>query len=235
MSVGRRSAALAFVALAAAALPAAAQVRVQCESRNYTYQFCSVDGGVEAISLVEQRSRAACVQGNSWGWDRRGVWVDRGCEAVFDARIMPPPPAPPPPTGAMVSCESRNYQQEFCPLPNGVVQVLLATQRSQAPCIEGRTWGWRANAIWVNAGCDADFQVRMAHAAPPPPAPPSAGLLYCESREYAYSFCPTGRLRSAQLVNQHSQAPCVAGQSWGYQNDGIWVDRGCAAEFSVQR
>ena len=24
-----------------------------------------------------------CVQGSSWGWDRNGVWVDRGCRADF--------------------------------------------------------------------------------------------------------------------------------------------------------
>lgn len=233
--IGLALSALAALAALSAAPAAHAQARLLCDSRNYSYQFCPVGGGVDAVTLIEQRSRSACELGVSWGWDRRGVWVDRGCEGVFDVRIAPPPVAAPLPGGVMLSCESRNYQMEFCPLPEGVVHVQLVSQRSQAPCIEGRTWGWRANAIWVSGGCDADFQARTAQVAVPAQPAPAAGLLYCESREYSYAFCPTGRLRVAQLVNQRSQAPCVFGESWGYQDDGIWVDRGCAAEFAVQR
>ena len=228
------SCALAALAALTAAPSAHAQARIVCESRNYSYQFCPMDGGVDAVAMIEQRSRSTCTLGVSWGWDRRGVWVDRGCEGVFDVRTAPPVAAPRP-AGAAVSCSSRDYQMEFCPLPEGVVQVQLVAQHSQAPCIEGRTWGWRANAIWVNGGCDADFQARTAQVASPVQPAPAAGLLYCASRDYSYAFCPTGPLRAAQLVNLRSQAPCVLGESWGYQNDGVWVDRGCAAEFAVQR
>jgi hypothetical protein len=44
--------------------------------------FCRVDtrGGVR---LVRQRSESPCYQGSTWGWDRRGIWVDRGCRADF--------------------------------------------------------------------------------------------------------------------------------------------------------
>jgi hypothetical protein len=239
-----------FVLAALAALGAAgaaqAQARLQCESRDYGYQFCPIGGGVDDAVLVEQRSRSACVQGVSWGWDRRGVWVDRGCEGIFQVRVGPPVAAVLPDRGgAIVTCESRDYRQQLCPLPVAVTRVQLVAQRSQAPCIEGRTWGWRPDGIWVTGGCEADFQVHAAQApaivAPQPAqppivvAPPGQQLLYCESREYGYSVCPTGPLRVARLVNQRSQAPCIYGQSWGYQNDAIWVDRGCAAEFSLQR
>jgi hypothetical protein len=44
--------------------------------------YCSADtrGGV---TLVKQRSDSACRQGYSWGYDRRGIWVDHGCRADF--------------------------------------------------------------------------------------------------------------------------------------------------------
>jgi hypothetical protein len=35
------------------------------------------------------------------------------------------------------------------------------------------------------------------------------------------------------LNRQFSQARCEEGYSWGYTDRGIWVDRGCRAEFSV--
>jgi len=242
MSAARKITAIVFAMSAMLAMPQAAeaQARVQCESRDYSYQFCPLGGGVDGVVLIEQRSRSACVQGVSWGWDRRGVWVDRGCEGVFDVRVSPPIATMQPDRGGvLVNCASRDYQQQLCPLPFGATRVQLVGQRSQAPCIEGRTWGWRPDGIWVTGGCEADFQAYGNQApvvvAPQPAQPPAQGLFFCESRDYQYTVCPTGRLRVAQLVNQRSQAACVYGQSWGYQNDSIWVDRGCAAEFAVQR
>jgi len=35
------------------------------------------------------------------------------------------------------------------------------------------------------------------------------------------------------MVRQMSNSPCVRGQSWGNDNGGIWVDRGCRAQFRV--
>jgi hypothetical protein len=45
--------------------------------------FCGVNtsGGVR---LVRQRSDADCVYNRTWGYDRRGIWVDRGCRADFE-------------------------------------------------------------------------------------------------------------------------------------------------------
>ena len=84
MSHPRLLAVFAFAALAAGAGPAAAQTYVQCESREYQYQFCPIPQGATRVTLVEQRSRSACIEGRSWGWDRRGVWVSNGCDGVFD-------------------------------------------------------------------------------------------------------------------------------------------------------
>jgi hypothetical protein len=44
--------------------------------------YCQADtrGGVQ---LIKQRSDSSCRQGRSWGFDRRGIWVDHGCRADF--------------------------------------------------------------------------------------------------------------------------------------------------------
>jgi hypothetical protein len=228
-------AALAAV-LASLARPAEAQNAIQCESRNYQYQFCPIPQGAARVTLIEQRSRSACIEGRSWGWDRRGVWVTAGCDGVFDVALYAPPAYVPPvgaPGGAVIACASRNYQQEFC-RTGPIAGATLVLQRSQAPCVQGQTWGVDADGIWVTGGCDGDFAVQPAYVAPAPlPAPARPGLLVCESRNYAYAVCPTGRISGAQLVRQLSQASCVQGQSWGYHRDGIWVDRGCEGEFEV--
>ena len=56
---------------------------VRCESGLLgRYKACKVktDGQVE---LVRELSSGLCEQWKSWGFDREGVWVDRGCRAEF--------------------------------------------------------------------------------------------------------------------------------------------------------
>lgn len=55
---------------------------VRCESGGNKYQFCPADtrGGVD---LYKQRSISPCTYGETWGFDRNGIWVDEGCRADF--------------------------------------------------------------------------------------------------------------------------------------------------------
>jgi hypothetical protein len=71
------------VALAAlVAVPPAFARTVRCESRDYRYAFCPVPTYGD-VSLRFEKSRSACHYGRSWGYDHRGIWVDRGCRADF--------------------------------------------------------------------------------------------------------------------------------------------------------
>ncbi|MBL8250567.1 MAG: DUF3011 domain-containing protein [Candidatus Competibacter sp.] len=73
----------AAVALAAglSAAPARADTLV-CESHDGQTNRCSADtrGGVR---LVTQYSKHGCYEGDTWGYDRRGIWVSNGCRAQF--------------------------------------------------------------------------------------------------------------------------------------------------------
>lgn len=75
-----------IAALVATSLPAVASAderTIRCESGRWGGQrYCSADtdGRVE---LVRELSRRRCVQWRTWGYDKRGVWVDNGCRAEF--------------------------------------------------------------------------------------------------------------------------------------------------------
>ena len=59
-------------------------INVHCYSANYVYNMCQVDTGRGSRVFVgRQISKTPCVEGRTWGWNRAGVWVDGGCEAVF--------------------------------------------------------------------------------------------------------------------------------------------------------
>ncbi len=57
-------------------------VLVTCESENNTRHRCSVDTDA-GVRISRQLSRNACIEGRTWGYNRRGIWVDNGCRAEF--------------------------------------------------------------------------------------------------------------------------------------------------------
>jgi hypothetical protein len=56
----------------------------------------------------------------------------------------------------------------------------------------------------------------------------------CSSNDGKRNWCAIGTNRNVQLTRQISGSPCVQGQTWGIDNRGLWVDRGCRAEFRVR-
>lgn len=68
----------------APATPWDREIRFGCESSDQKYRFCTVDVGRKGwVELEKRESKAECVQDRSWGWNRAGVWVDKGCRAKF--------------------------------------------------------------------------------------------------------------------------------------------------------
>ena len=87
-----------LLALLALAPSAHARYTIECESREYRYQYCAAQTQGYA-RLLNQNSSAACVQGRTWGYDRGGVWVNKGCSGTFEVGGREgggPQPYPPP-------------------------------------------------------------------------------------------------------------------------------------------
>lgn len=61
-------------------------------------------------------------------------------------------------------------------------------------------------------------------------------LLRCESQDRGYTRC-RARIGSGgvRLVRQLSDKRCEYERSWGFDRDNIWVDKGCRAEFVIER
>ena len=53
----------------------------------------------------------------------------------------------------------------------------------------------------------------------------------CASDDGRRVYCDADTRRGVRLVRQISGSPCQEGSTWGYDARGIWVDRGCRAEF----
>lgn len=137
-----------------------------CASNDNRFARCQVPW--RDAELVQQASKTRCIRDQTWGFDRGGIWVDRGCRGQF------------------------------------------------APARGGYGYGGGGRPGW---GRPQQLQVR------------------CESHGGNYQICSVELHRddSVRLVNRLSGADCREGKSWGWSRDGIWVDRGCRADFVVER
>ena len=54
---------------------------IECSSRNYQPARCgaTINRGV----TIERVLGGECIEGRTWGWDNRGIWVNNGCRARF--------------------------------------------------------------------------------------------------------------------------------------------------------
>ena len=56
---------------------------ISCSSDDGGRHYCAADTR-RGVRLLKQRSDSSCLQGQSWGFDPRGIWVDHGCRADFE-------------------------------------------------------------------------------------------------------------------------------------------------------
>jgi hypothetical protein len=57
--------------------------KLTCSSDDGSYQYCRANTQNQ-VRLVQQLPGPRCQLNYSWGFDYRGVWVDRGCRAQFE-------------------------------------------------------------------------------------------------------------------------------------------------------
>jgi hypothetical protein len=142
-----------------------------------------------------------------------------------------------------ITCSSEIGKRQLCAADtrNG---VRLIKQRSDSPCIEGRTWGFNQNGIWVDRGCRADFALGRGGGpypgrppmtpSPRPPAQPVIQTITCSSENGKRNWCPNPTNGEVRLIKQRSGSPCRRGDTWGTQPGSVWVDRGCRADFEIR-
>jgi hypothetical protein len=136
---------------------AAAQDSLKCESNDGNRQYCGTYR-YEEVRLDQQISESPCVEGQSWGVDRDGLWVDRGCRAIFSIRRgeYREGPGGPGRVPRSVSCASDDGNRRYCDIGD-YRQVRLDRQISGSACVEGDTWGVDRRGLWVDRGCRAIF------------------------------------------------------------------------------
>jgi len=188
-----------------AAPPAAAVQRpIDCGAAVGERNTCAADTA-SGVVLIRQAGEGNCALGRTWGFDATGIWVADGCRGTFafsDERVT-------------VTCSAIAGAREVC-AADTATGVALVT--GSPACVLGRTWGYDRDGIWVSDGCQATFVLT------------SRGALQCES-DVGRQHCAADTSAGVVLARAIATAPCVMGTSWAYDATGVWVDKGCRAEF----
>ena len=193
---------------------------LRCSSEDGHRHFCPADTRY-GVALTNQVSGAACQQGYSWGYDDRHIWVDHGCRADFTLQSP----------GSTLYCASDDGRKNHCAVDTRG-GVSLVKQRSGSACQQGYSWGADDHGIWVDHGCRADFAIQAAAM--------GGGnygdntVVRCSSDDGGLHYCQADTRGDVDLLRQRSHADCTEGYSWGFDQRGIWVDKGCRGDFVVQ-
>jgi hypothetical protein len=136
--------------------------------------------------------------------------------------------------GRTFRCESQDNRMQRCSADTRY-GVSISRRLSDAPCIQGRTWGYDRNGVWVNNGCRAEFTIGGGNGGP---SYPGGGYgqgrtVRCESQENRQRRCNVSVYQGVQLQRKLSDSSCNQGTDWGWDRQGIWVNNGCRADFLV--
>ncbi len=153
--------------------------RIRCESWNYRDARCRVNGNIRSVRLTRVIA-GDCRDGATWRWNRNAIIVRNGCRADFEVLLGASgwqggnqggnqgggwgggiPGGGIPGAGgrplATISCQSWNFRQAVCAIPNA--RAVRLSRVLGGNCREGVTWNWSPGRITVNGGCRAAFDV----------------------------------------------------------------------------
>ena len=205
---------------------------VTCGGREDREYRCPADTR-NGVTLVQETGSARCIRGYSWDYEASEVWVDHQCAAVFALTSRAPIAWQEErvPAGAyLISCAA-GTETEYC-VQAPQVSAELVRKTGDARCVEGKSWDVDERGLWLAKGCEADFLVRQ-RTVTSQNALATRRLIECSSHAGQRNFCAADVRGGAELRAVLSHTPCQAGESWGSNDGGVWVDHGCHGLFEV--
>lgn len=185
---------------------------ILCASDNNRSRTCRIDtrGGVR---LVSQESRAPCIRGRTWNYNAGGIWVGHGCRARFHVGSA---------RAAYVQRSSPAYRY---PASNSRAHYGYGYAQ---PRHDDRFANPVAAVLGALLGTGSRNDYRAVYSGRQPQ------VFRCESDGLRPRFCRLPfHAQRIDLHRQLSRTHCAQGYNWGWRSDGVWVERGCRAEFVV--
>lgn len=142
-----------------------------------------------------------------------------------------------------LECKSENFRRTLCSIGSPIERIRLLEKKSDASCVNGSSYGFSGESIWVDKGCAAVFEVRFNTRSGANRSFRSTASsrnnrrsvrFACKSDNHQLGICyVAGSIVDLSLLKKKSRAACTKNDSFGFQKDALWVKDGCEAEFEV--
>ncbi|MFY2765320.1 DUF3011 domain-containing protein [Arenimonas sp. MALMAid1274] len=191
-----------FIGMATVSAPPAPQASVVCKSLQGRQEVCAT-GMRGQVALVSRfKNSGACIEGRTWGQRPGQVWVSGNCRARFAAMGRPGP-------GDDARYDGRSRDDRYSRDDRDD-----RDDRADRDDRDGRDGGDERDDRWT---AERDYSVTCAGA-------------NANSQRTRCDW--DARYGAPRVAQRLSQAACVEGRSWGYNDrEGLWVSEGCRARF----
>lgn len=210
---------------------------VRCESGSRETVHCKADTRT-GVTLERQLSRAGCWYDETWGYDAKGIWVSNGCRADFALGSKPvvgSTAGSSQPAGSSGLSGGQIAAGAAAALVVGALAAAVLSSRDddddrcRSRDSRGRCRGdyedeYECRNRDKHGRCRDDERDPWSR----------DQRVKCESQGHKERYCRVDTRRGVELYRQLSEARCRYGSSWGYDRKGIWVDKGCRAEFVIR-
>lgn len=207
--------------------------RVTCESKEARRNECAIPTNSRA-RLVRTMSTNPCIENRSWGTTEQVLWVTAGCRGEFEITARPTTgPGYGGSSTRRITCGSPVGNQVECKTSGYATSVRIVRDLS-GRCRQSSNWGYTDSFIWTNGGCRAEFEVgyRGGHG-----LKPVAGTrtITCGNSYGTPMSCNLfGKAATVRVSRDLSNGRCRQGQTWGFNQQDMWVKGGCYADFQVR-
>ena len=211
---------------------------ITCGVLTGTQAQCQTGGNATQVRLVRELSTRRCRKGATWGNTDSFIWANNGCKAEFEVTYEGGP-VPTTPNTRKVSCGTTSNAQVQCNVGSDATGVRLVRDLSGNQCRQGYNWGHTGRVIWVNRMCRGEFEVTYTRGPMPKPMPKptpvqNTRVISCGNASGAAMSCNAfGSVATVRLQRDRSAGRCNQNESWGLDDESIWVARGCYGEFEV--
>lgn len=177
---------------------------VRCESIGSRRAFCRVNTQ-GSVRILRQISHNACIQGRSWSYGARGIWVSNGCRADF-------------------AIGSRRYDRR------GDTYGANGYNPDGYGANYNSDSGYRNDSNYRNGNDDSRDSNGNSAYGHTHYVDNSGRIIHCQSSGDGRSYCGDSHTRYTMSGNRDPD--CIEGQTWGTDGRGTWVSGGCNADFS---
>ncbi len=198
-------------------LPQIAYARgdISCSSYRGGTNTCRADTR-DGVRLSRQLSRAPCRENDTWGYDRRGIWVANGCAAEFSL--------------GRSGSDDNTAGILIGVLAAGLIGAAILNQNDNS---NNNSANQSSDQYVQRDDNPTDYGNNFGYT--PQNAPQGGNVVRCESGlGGGVVRCPARISRSVEVAQMlPGSFECKFKEAWGYDQQGIWVTRGCRADFLV--